>query len=525
MVRLSTRGLLARALAVAALFTAAACTDNVSPTGTAALADAAAPSASHAAGHLHTGKYRDSSLPHATGRSGSATLSALAILGGDGITRLTVTSGSVYAPGEARGELSKVQIKAWGPDGEKLLNTNVQRPTTGPTHEFLLHGLPPGARIQVQANVRGIDRNRTDVVTVTETSKLGPALSVTIDPLGNVVVGVPTTVTATVRETNGDVGTTTTCILYVDGVEVDRAEGVWVDAGDGVTCAFTHTFERAGSHELRVELVDGAGGGGLVGGGTVPTDEMEVDATDPNPLPAWRATVMDRTVETDNRFDVSWWRPDGSFRRYEDSSGEAPRSQTISLTGTLARATTFPLGSVRLTVGSNAAGVFQSSAWSGLVAAAPDAAGQTCVSQLAPEHGGHFTLCSTGSGYQGSTTFGYTRFGGTVTYHSRGFNRIWDTVVGTETYWSWNQNYTTYASGAQVRNLGTSVGIQMSVADGVGEWSIDAAVPLASFSEPVVQTAPYLCRDESPYWLLGGVQTICQGSTAHTFGWSGEAAG
>ncbi|HYR11166.1 MAG TPA: hypothetical protein VEQ60_25520, partial [Longimicrobium sp.] len=74
MVRLSsTRGLAARTFAVCALFAAAACTDGVtSPSATSAdqaLLGLPLPSASS---KLHTGKYHDSSLPHATGRSGSA---------------------------------------------------------------------------------------------------------------------------------------------------------------------------------------------------------------------------------------------------------------------------------------------------------------------------------------------------------------------------------------------------------------------------------------------------------------------
>ncbi|HEX6910889.1 MAG TPA: hypothetical protein VF142_10860, partial [Longimicrobium sp.] len=111
----------------------------------------AGPAASRGAGHLHTGKYRDSSLPHATGRSGSATLGASAVLGADGVTRLQVTSGSIHHTGPA-GELAKVQVKAWGPDGERLLTDNFQRPTAGPTHTFEFAGLPAGTRFQVQAN-------------------------------------------------------------------------------------------------------------------------------------------------------------------------------------------------------------------------------------------------------------------------------------------------------------------------------------------------------------------------------------
>jgi hypothetical protein len=522
MVRLSSHGLTARALAVLALFSAAACADSaVAPT---AQVDAAGPAASHSgnASHLHTGKYRVSGAGNATGRSGSAVLSAVAIFGGNGVTYLRVTSASVNDPARAAGELAKVQVKGWGPDGEKLFTQNFQRPSAGPEAEFTFQNAPPGSRFQVQANVRGIDRNRTDVVTVTATSVLGPALSTTIDVPDEVIVGVPTTITGTVRETNGNVGTTTSCVLYVDGREVDRVDNVWVDAGDEVSCAFTYVFDRQGEHDVRMSLVNPPSSTGLVA--TPPPASDQVSVVDPTPIPTWQASVMDRTVTTISRFDLTWWKPDGSHKEYEQATGESPRSQTLSLTGTLARATTFPLNSVNLAIGSNAAGTFLNATWNGLAAQAPTAGGQTCTGQLVPEQGGHFILCSTGTGSQGSTAFSYTRFAGTVTYHSRGFSRTWDAVTATETYWTWNDNPETYTGGGQMRNWGTSVGIQLSVTDGVGTFSVNAAVPLTSF-DTLLSEIPYACTTEALWWLLGGTQTVCEGRTERAYGWSGSAEG
>ena len=53
---------------------------------------------------------------------------------------------------------------------------------------------------------------------------------------------------------------------------------------------------------------------------------------------------------------------------------------------------------------------------------------------------------------------------------------------------------------------------------------MNAAAPLRSF-DSTATLVPYTCRELLPYWLLGGVQTICEGSTERTFGWSGEASG
>lgn len=526
MLRLSSLGLNARTLGILAVFaaTTACTTEAVSPVAPLAEAGAAAPAEHRGGGnggHRHRGRYRDHRHDHGrrSNRSGSAVLSANAVLGADGITRLVVTSSSERNPDEPAGSMAKVQVKVYGPDGRKLFTKNFQG-TTGPVREIEFPGLPAGARFAVQAEVRNIDRNRTDVVCVTVASERGPALGTTIRLPDVVVVGVPTTITAIVRETNGDQGTNTACVLFVDGREVDRVDEVWVDAGDAVTCAFTYAFSTSGQHDVRVSLVNPEDSAGMP---PAPSSSGQVTAADPNRVPSWQATVLDRTVTTDIRYDLTWWNPNGSHKEYEQSTGESPRNQTVSMTGTLARATTFPLSRVQLVLSSNAGGVLQSQTWNGLTPSAP-VAGQSCVSELVPEQGGQFTLCSTGTGYTGSTTFGYTRFAGTVTYHSRGFNRVWDNLTGTETYWTWNDDPETYAGGGQMRQLGTSVGISLAITDNVGAYNVNAAVPLTSFSQ-LLSEVPYTCAQESPWWLEGGVQTVCEGRTERASGWSGSAAG
>jgi hypothetical protein len=526
MVRLSsTRGLAARILAACVLFSAAACTDGMTSPSAAddpLLKKSPLPLVpSLPSSNLHTGKYHDSSLPHATGRSGSARLAARALMGADGVTRLLVTTGSVDNPAAAPGELAKVQIKAYLLDGTKLFTKNYQRPTSGGSFEFEFPGLPVGTRFDVQANVRGIDRNRTDVVEVTETAKLAAALGVTIDPPAQVIRGVPTVITGTVRETNDQVGAYTSCVLVVDGVEVDRIDHIWVDAGDVVTCAFTHTFLTDGAHNVEIRLAAGPGDTPFYT--EPPRDSGQVNAQNPNPTPTFSATVTDRTVAEERLYDETWWNPDGSNREFHQNNGEASRTQNFAMTGTLARAATFPLATVSVNVASDA-GVWHSAQWSGLVAL-PNLSGQMCVNQLSPENGAHFYLCSSGIGSTGTTAFGYTRFAGTVTYHSRAFHRQWDAVAGQETTFSWNNVDETYNGGGQMRPLGTAVSFNITVTDLVGNIPVSGTVPLTAFDEGTVTLAPYTCKDEMPYWLYGGVKTVCEGASVRTFGWSGQATG
>lgn len=508
MVRLSS----IRPFAAAALLLMAACSDGALAPEARSAADASPPREAV----LHRGKYRDSSAPHATGRSGSATLAARALLGANGVTTLVVTTGSLDALDAAPGELAKVQLKVIGADGSELFAQNHQRPSRGGSAEFALPGLARGQRIQVQANVRGIDRRRTDVVTITETVRSAPVLQTVITPPAQVVVGVPTVVTAVIRETGGDAGAYTDCVLYVDGVAVDRGTAVWVDAGDEVTCAFTHTFTSGGSHNLEVRLMDGSAPGGFAVGGT--SSAVQVSAVVPNPRPSYTASVEDRMVATTTRFDYRWSTPDGSTRVYESSETTGSRSQTVSLGGTLPRATAFPLARVELSLKSDVS-PWQESVWDAL---SPAATG--CADRLVAEHGGHFTLCSTGAGLSGTTTFGYTRFAGTVTYHAEGFSRTWDGPLQTDTEWSWNNGYETGNGGGQAKALGSTVLIRLEITDGVGPFSVSAAVPLRGFDE-IVSERQRSCVDDAPYWLWGGVRTTCESSVQRATGWAGTVSG
>lgn len=61
---------------------------------------------------------------------------------------------------------------------------------------------------------------------------------------------------ASIPELNGDAGATTTCVLAIDGTNVDQANSVYVDAGGGVTCEFSHTFSTAGTHSIQVTVAN-----------------------------------------------------------------------------------------------------------------------------------------------------------------------------------------------------------------------------------------------------------------------------
>jgi hypothetical protein len=192
-------------------------------------------------------KYRDSGIPYAKGRSGSAAVAARALLNRDGSSDLEVTTGD-FDGTAPNGEISKVQLK---------LATGT-RNYDGNSSTFARHipeYLGRHSKVQVQTNVRGVDGNRTGVVTVQETVKLRPDAALGgIDAPAEALVNVPLLINAVVEERNGDIGARANCVLRVDGQVVDRADGIWIDAGDSVTCGFDYAFTSTGEKSLQVSL-------------------------------------------------------------------------------------------------------------------------------------------------------------------------------------------------------------------------------------------------------------------------------
>lgn len=200
-------------------------------------------------------KYRDAGLKPATGRSGSAQVTARALLAKGGKTELEITTGELDSTNVPVGRLARTQVKILDKYGEAVLTRN-DAPTTGGYVKYTYDTFVRGQPVQVQAHVTGIDATRTDVVTVTETVKLRPDLSITrVDAPARAPVDADVAIVGTLRELNADVGAHGICVLRVDGEVVDWIRDVWVDAGGTVGCAFAHTFGKPGKHAIEVAVL------------------------------------------------------------------------------------------------------------------------------------------------------------------------------------------------------------------------------------------------------------------------------
>ena len=201
--------------------------------------------------------YRESGVGNAHGRSGSANVTARALLGKDDNTSIELTTGTLDSNTTPPGSFTRVQLKPLLSSGAALYAQNFNGlSTSSGYYSFVWPSLHRGEQIQLQSNIRGID-SRADVVTLTETVKMRPDLAVkNLTFLETAIVQEVVNIRANIVELNGDTGAMTACVLAIDGNTADRANNVYVDAGGGVTCEFSTTFSGAGTHEIQVSAAN-----------------------------------------------------------------------------------------------------------------------------------------------------------------------------------------------------------------------------------------------------------------------------
>jgi hypothetical protein len=196
-------------------------------------------------------KYSDAGIKPATGRSGTATMDVVALLAKDGTTEVDATAGSIML-GTTVATFRKIQTKLSAAGTPNIRTANYQDLSSG-TWSQTYTSLQHKDAVQVQANIRGVDGARMDVVTVSAPVSMRPDLTVqSLRGPAQAQPGQLVHLSATVSEINGDLGARADCVLSVDGAEVDRAAGIWVDANGVVSCTFAHTFKNAGTYSVQV---------------------------------------------------------------------------------------------------------------------------------------------------------------------------------------------------------------------------------------------------------------------------------
>jgi hypothetical protein len=457
------------AVAVLAMF-AAACADG--PTAPTALAPDAALLASTASDDgkpdftPNTTKYQDTSKPNATGRAGSATLTARALLAKDGTTLVEATTGEMDTSTTPPGNIDKMQVKGIVvEDEDPIFTENFNKLEAGGYFAETFEGLARGATAQVQANISGIDRNRTGVITLKETVKLRPDLEAKINAPDQAYVDAEVYIQAVVSEINGDVGARSDCVLYVDGAEADRAPGIWVDAAGVVTCSFMNTFAATGTYELTVTAENVVPGDWDTANNAATGSIEIIEAT--TPLHGW-------AYAADYQYDNAWaWGYEGSFPTFESATRTIGRYQHYYAYGSLPGGVTYPVdvelaessGGTVVNSGS-ATGVDQSDYWYWYCSYTYLGNGQFVY--LCPDYY-----------YGGYGWYQYGRHAGFVTYYSS--NQAEWTGSSLAVY-SWNYS-NTYQYGGQFASWEDDLSPVLTMTDADGDvFKADPQVTLNPFS-------------------------------------------
>lgn len=469
-----------------------------------AMAILGAPAANGATPVLNpaTQRYRADTPSSATGRSGNAKLQVRALVGGDGTTVLEASTGELDGTTTAPGNLSRMQVKLLSASGRPMQTLNENGLTGGGTYRRALPGLGRGQSLQVQANVRGIDGARTGVVTVRTTVLRRPDLAVSELALpSHSIVNTPVTISALVSELHGDVSTTSDCVLRVDGQEVDRAEAIWIAAGDSVSCAFTTTFPSTGTFAVTVEVANVQPGEDDATNNSV-SGSVRID-------PSARAFAHQATVSSNVRWTKS--HSGGSYTRvignreegadWTTVSENTQTSQMVTIRGQLTSAVSFPLTGFELSHavdGVALPGTMLSQLPSSTEShrTTPNGVETTrCLWVVDPASNANLNVCARSGIGAGDTTFSWQRYGGKVVYLSNAFRNTWttDLTTGVTTTTAWmNNNQNAPVSGAPIWAAGTEYRFDVTLTDGIAKFRVTPVVPLKTTHAQ--SHTPYACR-------------------------------
>ncbi len=444
--------------------------------------------------HFGSHHYRDHGHHPSHGASGVAAADAEALLGSNGLTTLRITSFRTGDPDHPAGEIEHVLIKILDARGRLVgvRNFGEARPDGQSTYTTQLRGLAPGFTILGWVTISGLDRKRVDVVAIPAVIVgRGPDVAITeLSVPQFLVTGAPTIIAATVAELNGDHGANTDCVLLVDHAIVDRANGIWIDAGDVVSCAFTYAFGTVGSHLVQVRLDN-----------VTPSDDNAannsasetVTVVAPASVVAggtsvsFDASVRSGTFTSIDSFRTLWTFPStGALfldaRNVTSSSGS---DQSAMISGIIGARLVFPLARIELRQSSGSS-LLDNAAYTNVPT---DGAGSADCVARGIGTGTEFYVCSDPGGF---TSFTYRRETGTVTYMSNQYQKVWNGSSFDET--AFVDNGTTVTTGV-VAALGSSFSFDVRITDASGTYVISREVPLAPFTQSTID--PSACSTSS----------------------------
>jgi hypothetical protein len=302
----------------------------------------------------------------------------------------------------------------------------------------------------VQANIRQIDGRRTDVVTAVVQAKLRPDVAVdAVTAPERSKKGVPVQISALVKELNGDVDAQADCVLSIDGVDVDQAAGIWVAAGDAVSCAFAYAFPQDGLHQITVAASHVVPGDYDEANNAASTSIQIVTEQFKNITANFRRGDYTSTQTGNYEYWDCWWDCYDYYWGGTDNSHQVSDEVHASATAETAFAAPFSELSARVLVDGNQATqlVYTNLAFDWVDASNP-AYGCTWRSSTDANGRNHnLNVCTGNSGSGEWTNVWYNSYGGAATYYSS----RWEYYYYYSYYWGgwyyygpyWTYNYST----------------------------------------------------------------------------------
>ena len=420
--------------------------------------------------HPNSRKYRDSGIPNGQGSSGSATVETRALFNKDLSTDVEITTGSFDSSDPAPGTISKVQLKAAG------RTTNYNDLDAGGTFAAHVDAIALYDVVEIQTHVRGIS-NGTDVVQLNETVKRRPDLAVTaVSNIAESWTNNPINIWATIRELNGDTGARANCRLLANGAEIDRAEGIWVDANDSVECRFVDAFESAGTYALQV-VVDAVNPGDWDASNNSASGQIRI--YEDQSFYSWDATATEenRAEHTYSRTTVSEARNDGGgVTQMFDVNADIDHQ--------------IDLAHITLSIKVTSDGATLAEAGTPEVWTPAGNIARTCIDG----HGGgvHATLCKDKPGrfFRNDHTSVQLHTGAAHTvYHSSGYHQLLPPQNPGDPYYTYDEIRTDDSLRAP---FGSSVNMDVQVSDGNALWHAEPRI--ASFATSTTHSeTPYHC--------------------------------
>jgi hypothetical protein len=451
----------------------------------------------------NTIKYSDTGVKNASGRAGSASIEARALLNRDDSATVEVTTGG-FEGGTAPGTIAKVQVKV--PTGGDPVTKNFNDLDSGGTFSGNVSGVTNGDTITVQANVRDIDPARTDVVTAQATVAKRPDLAVTgIARPSTAIYNNIGRIRGIIRELNGEVGARANCRLLLNGVEVDRAENIWVNAGGTVQCAFAPLLELEGVVNATI-VVDAVNPGDWDESNNTRTETFTVYNVR-DEFYNWSASVSETVFDRYDYQKRSWT---------ERTRTENGVSQGFAFEGAIFAP--FDLANISMTAEGESDGnpLFSVSESDFILFNSPPRVGLTCArsADFSPE----VIACRPRDG--GPIDVDISFGAGDAIYRSWGWATRQNPFAPEEPIFYWND---TSSSNSIQSPLGTTASMRFTISDGTSQWTAEPFI--SSFTESVVSSVtPYHCAFDSftEETICREIRRIEKTRRGSATGWAGQ---